>query len=88
MGDYEQPTTKIRKKSDKPRAKPSRLSDVDASIILTEASKLKEKVEVLEDGPNKTFLLLHVNRIVNKLARRLEQRGGKSRIMEMIEEEE
>lgn len=85
MGEYDNEPTKG-KKSEKPRAKPSHLSDVDAGIILQEASALEGKINVLEAGPTKRFLLLHIQRITTKMNERLEKRGGKSLIMEAEKE--
>jgi hypothetical protein len=69
--------------SDKPRKKPSKrvyVNDEDVRIILDATRKCRDMVEPLEESSFKKFVVLHYDRIITRLEKRLKERGGGSKI--------
>jgi hypothetical protein len=77
------------KKTRKPRTKVIRrnvLSDIDAGVILADSQLLRAKVDCLLDSGLKDFLILHTDRIINTLSKRMKERGGESPINSSLTE--
>jgi len=64
------------------------LSDIDSGIILNDVKNLREKISLLQDSGVKNFLILHTERIIIKLEKRMESRGGTSLIEQGMKGEE
>jgi hypothetical protein len=75
--------------TDKPRKKPSKrvyVNDEDVRIILDATRNCREMVEPLEESSFKKFVVLHYDRIISRLEKRLKERGGGSKIRAAMNE--